>query len=333
MSNPEVARPESPAPATAVASSGALAWLLGQGELARAEAGARGLDHEQRECLRRAKLAFEMGEVARAPGNVVRAGSPAAIATNLFRQASYWALLSQREAASQVPPSEAWGGAEPALLEVLSLSESERARVATIMSSSFVELAEGAAEEQTANEELMRRVARQLVGHVQAPVWRLEWVKLKRVARLGILGVLVVAALVVCLAVALRKPDLAAGKPWHTSSVGIVCHPEKSDCGGTATAILFHTKLEQEPWFEYDLGAPTTFSSLTVENRHDFGQDRAVPLVAEVSDDDQIFRQIAQRDEVFDTWRPSFPPTRARYLRLRVTRESILHLEAVRVHP
>ena len=39
----------------------------------------------------------------------------------------------------------------------------------------------------------------------------------------------------------LRKPDLAIGKAWHLSSVGLVCHPEKTECGGVATDIFFHT--------------------------------------------------------------------------------------------
>jgi hypothetical protein len=58
-----------------------------------------------------------------------------------------------------------------------------------------------------------------------------------------------------------------------------------------------------------------------------------VPLIVEVSNDDQNFQEVVRRTEIFWTWRPSFPTQHARYLRLRVPRRSILHLEAVNVHP
>jgi len=329
VSTPEVVGAEP----LASARSRRLDWLLGGSEVARAEAGAQRLSREQRERLRRAKLAFEMGELALAPGSVVRAGSTAAIAANLFRQATYWALLSQQNDTARPSPAEAWAGAAPTLVETLRLSEAESAQIASAMGSTFVELGEGAPEMQTANAELLRRVARQVVGQAQAPIWQLEWAKLKRFARVSFLAVLVLGVVGTALTVALRKPDLAAGKPWRTSSVGYACHPERSDCGGAVTDIFFHTRTENNPWFEYDFGTPLAFSSLTIKNRSDFGPERAVPLVVEVSNDDQSFREIARRDDVFSTWRPSFPTERARYLRLRVPRESILHLEAVRVHP
>jgi hypothetical protein len=104
-------------------------------------------------------------------------------------------------------------------------------------------------------------------------------------------------------------------------------------CGGVSTEVFFCTNEEENPWFEYDLGAPLQFSSLTIFNRSDSVQERAVPLVVEISNDRKTYKQIASRKEVFDAWRPSFPPQRARYVRLRVTRKSFLHLDRVSVHP
>jgi hypothetical protein len=130
-----------------------------------------------------------------------------------------------------------------------------------------------------------------------------------------------------------RPPNLAAGKPWTASSEWAKCHPEDGLCGGIATNIFFSTNSDDNPWFEYDLGAPVRVSSLTIVNREDFGPERVVPLIVEVSNDRKTYTEVAKRTEVFSTWRPKFRPQTARYVRLRVARVSWLHLEAVEVHP
>jgi hypothetical protein len=130
-----------------------------------------------------------------------------------------------------------------------------------------------------------------------------------------------------------EKPDLAAGKPWRTSSVFAECKPTEGLCGGVRTLIKFHTKYENNPWFEYDLGAATRFSSMTIRDRADADQGRAVPLIVEVSDDGQSYREIARRERDFDVWRPTFATQQARFVRLRVPRPTYLHLEEIKVHP
>ena len=127
--------------------------------------------------------------------------------------------------------------------------------------------------------------------------------------------------------------DLAAGRPFTQSSVWAVCHPEQNECGRFPTRVLFHTLSERSPWFQIDLGAPTSFSSATIVNRQDMGMPLAVPLVVEVSDDGKTFREVARRNEVFSIWEATFAPQTARYFRARVDRLSTLHLESVRVHP
>ncbi len=127
--------------------------------------------------------------------------------------------------------------------------------------------------------------------------------------------------------------DLAEGKRWRASSALEECHPDRIECGGVRTAIFFHTREEDQPWVEFDLGKPTTFRSVSVRNRTDSLQERAVPLVLEVSDDRQTWQQLARREEPFGSWTPSFDAVTARYVRLRVTRKTFLHLEAVHVHP
>lgn len=149
-----------------------------------------------------------------------------------------------------------------------------------------------------------------------------------------VLAACIVASVVGRLMLLVNQPiDLAAGKPTTLSSKWADCHPDKNECGGYPTRIAFHTNAEPSPWFQIDLGEPTTFSSATIVNRQDMALPLAVPLVVEVSDDGKAFREIARRDDVFSSWLATFPPQTARYFRLKVARVSTLHLEAVQVHP
>jgi len=307
-----------------------LDWLLARRELAEARAAAAQFSSEQREYLRRAKLALELGELAFAPGNVVRSGSTAPLATDLFRQAVYWALLAQRPKSNPISPEQLWTETDRSALQSVAGNESEYAYLTVVMRSSFIELAEGTEEAQRTGAAQLRRAAKSLVTSAQRVVFRLEWAKVKRALRIA-LTILIPVVLVIALWP--EKKDLAKGVPWRTSSVAAICHPEKSECGEVKTDILFHTNLEKEPWFEYDFGTPITFSSLTIKNRSDYGPERAVPLVVEVSNDDKSFTEVARREAVFSTWKPSFTPQHARYLRLRIARDSMLHLEAIKVHP
>jgi hypothetical protein len=157
----------------------------------------------------------------------------------------------------------------------------------------------------------------------------LEALAITSVLRFSMVFVLVVGIVLGAIALMPQRRNLAAGKPWTTSSKMFDCNPGTGECGGVQTMIFFHTN----PWFQYDLGTKTQFSSLTVKNRQDAEPGRAVPLVVEVSDDAKKFREVARRNDEFNVWKPSFPAQSARYVRLRVARKSILHLELVQVHP
>ncbi len=126
--------------------------------------------------------------------------------------------------------------------------------------------------------------------------------------------------------------NLARGKTWQASSSLIACEPERKDCGGNRTSIFFHTVEEENPWVQIDLAEKTRFSAVTVKNRMDCCQERAQPLIVEVGDDGQTWREVARNDSVFFTWRPEFQPVEARFVRLRVPKRSQLHLEQFAVH-
>lgn len=124
-------------------------------------------------------------------------------------------------------------------------------------------------------------------------------------------------------------PNLAAGKPWTASSTAFACFPEKHNCGGLRAGVFFHTQMEHEPWLRIDLGAEQEIERIELQNRLDCCQDRAVPLVVELSKDGTRFHTVARRAEVFDVWHTKIRPERARYVRIRVLRYSALHLERV----
>jgi hypothetical protein len=125
------------------------------------------------------------------------------------------------------------------------------------------------------------------------------------------------------------KPELLTNRPFKLSSSFGACKPKEHSCAGVTTDIFFHTNHDNTPWIEYDLGESKSFSRLYVKNRQDSQADRAVPLLAESSDDEKTWKEIVRRDQVFSEWSIGFPTVTARYFRLRVDKPSWLHLEKV----
>ena len=182
----------------------------------------------------------------------------------------------------------------------------------------------------------VRAAARAVLDAHEAPdrlvAARHHWKVVRRA-----LGLIAVLALVPVVAVGFSRlseaPDLAKEKPWRASSKLTDCNPARIECSGVRTRIFFHTLQEKGPWVEIDLKAPTKFSEVVVYNRGDSLQERAVPLVLEVGDDQLTWRELGRNDEPFKVWTAKVPGTTARYVRLRCTRETMLHLDAVKVHP
>jgi hypothetical protein len=187
-----------------------------------------------------------------------------------------------------------------------------------------------------ASAELLRNAHRVFLAELEGPLLAAHQARIRRWlgAGLAMFTCAVVALAVIALVQWVREPpDLAKGKKWTQSSKWNDCHPDKGECGGLPMKVFFHTNEQEQPWFQWDLEKPTTFSGLTIVNRSDSALMRAVPMIVEVSDDGKNYREILKRTEYFVTWEPRFPPVTARYLRLRIPRFSWLHLEAVKVHP
>lgn len=128
---------------------------------------------------------------------------------------------------------------------------------------------------------------------------------------------------------ALRPGDKARGRPFHASSAY-----EGYATDGVVTVrapgeLLFHTVEETEPWVEIDLGSVRSFSRVEIRNRTDCCAERAVPLIVEVRDDAEPWREVARRDRVFTTWVAEVGRTNARFVRLRLAKRGLLHLTGV----
>jgi hypothetical protein len=283
--------------------------------------------------LARARAALASGNLLREPSDPARKPLAGAHAAALYADALTWALLPATPGVEPSNGDAPWTGG-PAVAQALGLPEERAAEVSRLLQIPRLgmALADRSEREQADAAALLKRAALVAIDVRERPVRVVDGIILIAVARI-VLTVLVFAV-VLGTAFVLRpqKPNLAAGKPWKASSSLFDCHPDQGECGGARTRILFHTRDEQDPWFEYDLGIRTTFSSLRIDNRQDGEGERAVPLVVEVGDDDAHFRQVARRDDEFSSWSPSFPPVTARYVRLRVPRHSMLHLEEVDVY-
>ncbi len=304
-----------------------LAWLRCESDLRRARAALPPSSAEDAEFLRRSRLALELGERVIDPVAQPRHGSGAGHAADLFRQAVYWALAAKPPTALDAakvrsPMEEACPDPEqlPALQRLMSLPEP---------AVFFAGLEE---EQQRTTAVFLRACAMRLLEAHERPRQRVERLLVLRVLRFAILPLTLAFIVIAVWVLKPEKLDLAAGKPWRTSSVWAVCQPEKGLCGGARTLIKFHTNNEMNPWFEIDLGSDVRFSSMTIRDRSDVDEGRSIPLIVEVSNDGTSYREVTRRTSEFSVWRPSFEPQVARYVRLRVPRVTYLHLEEVKVH-
>jgi hypothetical protein len=284
----------------------------------------------------RARLLLELARRAEAPTEPLplMAGAPAA---ELNRQAAYWAVraLADAGAGGASDGRALWSQLDSALLErVAGPAENAHEIVELVEAGSFIEPWQLAKEQQVLRARELGRVARVLLDELEWPARARDALWLQRLLRLGLLGVLAAVVLVLVgwrMNSAEAARDIAPGKAWRTSSsIGIGCTSPVQQCSESAD-FFFHTREESSAWVEIDLGKPTRFSGVRVDNRRDCCFERAVPLLLEVSNKQEGFRQIAQRTTSFTSWLAEFPPVEARYVRLRAPSRTNLHLAQVKV--
>jgi hypothetical protein len=304
-----------------------------------------------------ARVTAHLAQQAQDP--LLESGKSDAVASELYRQSSYWALRALSTmavpavgAAAPLPPSEldtpgrdaldteiaaVWQRVDGDLLrraagdpEALALLES------LVVTGSFASLAAVGPDEQARRTPILRQFALRLIDACEAPRSALDRLWYERALRLAMLLGIGLVLVVVWLSISSyreRSNDLAAGKPWRASSEGYAgCRSPQQSCPQVA-GFFFHTNEEDKPWLEIDLGASQTFSAVRVKNRTDCCRERATPLVVEVSENRQDWKTVATRPNTFTSWKAEFEPTQARWVRLRAQRRTLLHFSEVRVLP
>lgn len=268
-------------------------------------------------------------------------GDGEAIAGDLYRQASYWALfaLTPLEGASDRKPSfvSLWERAEPELLSRAAGSpEARDALRSALVDETFADFAEL---EKNERQDLTARLAAftgallELLRPERRRISRIWRLRLLRLGGLAFVFLTIGIVITRTLAWNDERRDLATRATWTTSSLALGgCRSPAQTCK-ESPGFFFHTQVESQPFVTFDLRRERSLSRAVVENRLDCCPERAVPLVLEVSSDQKSWKTIARRDEIFTTWRVSFPRVRARFVRLRLNGTGMLHLSRVQLLP
>jgi hypothetical protein len=261
------------------------------------------------------------------------------VACELYRQSVYWALLAHRDPPPEGTPTlhELFASAHPELLARPKVKAALTEIGEGMVETSFVRLAELEQKALRREAASLGELSSALLEPFVARVDQAERRFVRRVSALAGVVLLTVIAIVLVREVSRwrdRQTDLAAGKAWTASSRFSEggCGPRQQSCE-ESPHFFFCTEEQDRPSLVIDLGKVTSISSVVVENRRDCCGERPVPLVLQLSQDQERWRRIARRDQPFSTWRAEFPSIRARFVKLYVARKSFLHLSRVRVMP
>lgn len=102
----------------------------------------------------------------------------------------------------------------------------------------------------------------------------------------------------------------------------------------------FHTEMEQDPWWQIDLGQPIALGRLRIFNRCGGFESRAAQIRVWLSNDGQDRRLVYQHDGTVFLGQPDIKPLEvslqgetARFIRLQLPGVVYFHLDEVEVYP
>jgi hypothetical protein len=250
-------------------------------------------------------------------------------AMTLYREAAFWALTAEQDGVLPFTMDEALERVRPEILVPPAAKPASIGRIRDALTRSFAASAQLSEAQRAEEVRVLEQFARRTIDLLEVSERDLRRRTLRRWAPIALLSGALLLAVGGLFWVTRR--DLAANRPWRTSSQLPDCDLTYNTCQGQSVNIFFHTLEEESPWVEIDLGSVRTFSRIIVRNRRDCCQERAVPLAIEVSSDDSSFAEVARRRNVFEEWDAKFDPVHARYVRARALRRTFLHLEGISV--
>jgi hypothetical protein len=285
-----------------------------------AELGAPSLASRKDAWLSAARLAFAAADDVES--DPFRHSTRGLLASDMYRQALHAVLVSADLELEGRPAEDVWNASQE-FLERLAVGP----RALAVSRAAFVaagSLAASPCALAASDAWALREMSRAALVAVEAPFRHRRELVLRRALLVTAAAALTVLAAYAVFLWSTHRTDLLAYASSKTSSVH-----DSFD----AANMAFHTNEEDGPWIEFDFGRSRRFSSMTIENRLDCCEERAVPLIVEVSSDGSNYEEVARRTHVFDIWKPRFATVDARFIRLRVPRRTYLHLKSVRVHP
>jgi hypothetical protein len=313
-----------PAPAKKAKGRGLREWFWRSAALADAdrvtdEASDGALIQEAREYV-------ELADRLTARIDVLQSGSGLSSAILLYREALVLAAASQRAAEETDAGLRAHRMLEGA-------APGEAARSAdTLLAATPARTARMSEQERATQAGAARALLRLAMDAVDRKQRSRGRVLFQRTVRTGALAIFVVgtaASLAAFIPPLLRPANLLAHSPWHASSTYPGFSPDEGTATGKHTQIFFHTDQEYNPFIQFDMGKVQTLRHFEIQNRHDCCDDRALPLVIEISVDGKRFDEVARRTEPFKTFDANIPPKLARFVKVHVPKKTWLHLERV----
>jgi hypothetical protein len=304
--------------------STATEWVFRTASVRAARAGVVSMGTRRERALGQARLLLEVANRVKFPVERLPKGRRPAVLVGLYRDAITCALAAQYPG-DDSPPQDLgalWAGCAP---EELARAAGGRAALDAASRVLFEIPPSRSLDVSAQDAAAAGALATGLVGDLDAAHNRLDRLLAQRWLR-----ILLVAGVLLAVGFAARRlargPDLASSATVRVSSSWSGCASDPP-----CTALLFHTDQELNPWVELDLGAPRMIKRIEISNRTDCCSDRAVPLIVESSTDRATWTSVGQRDTEFQTWTPTFKPRLARYVKLRVPRNTVFHLKDVSI--
>ncbi len=333
----EGALPEARVLSTGAAVKGGLIeWFVRGRSIAALVAAKKNVPQGKQVLLAAAEAARELADRTLDPADPLSEGPAPWLAIELYRVAARFCLAALVFPTPAPDLRAGWTAAKDANLLPPPIGAGGGERLEALLfgdSGSDVSLAPP---DQEANARELAAFVHALAGRLWEIDDQLGQLYFQRTLRLGLVGVLLFAAALAALILVPRAThpvDLAAGKPGRASSVWTAGYdPATHVVVGSDAPLLFHTEEQESPFYEIDLGAPQPVAAVEAVNREDCCQDRALPLVIALSTDGQTYVEVGRKDRPFDTWRATFAPFPARYVKLSVPRKTVFHLKSVAVY-